>query len=156
VNAILCFDEADALFGKRSEVTDAHDRYANIEVSYLLQKMESHEGLTILTTNMLESLDEAFLRRLAFVVNFPVPDVDERRQLWHLAWPPETPRAADIDIDHLAQEFRLTGGNIKNVALASAFLAAAEGTAVGMDHVTRALEREYEKMGKTLPAATAE
>jgi len=149
-NAILCFDEADALFGKRSEVSDAHDRYANIEVSYLLQKMESHEGLTILTTNMLESLDEAFLRRLAFVVHFPFPEAAERQHLWRLAWPPETPIDGDIDLAQLADNYRLSGGNITNVALASSYLAAADGSPVRISHVMNAVKREFEKMGTVL------
>ncbi len=149
-NAILCFDEADALFGKRSEVSDAHDRYANIEISYLLQKMESHEGLTILTTNMLESLDDAFLRRLAFVVHFPFPEAGERQQLWTRAWPQETPLDADIDVAQLAEQYRLSGGNITNIALASSFLASADGSPVRMSHVAHAVKREFEKMGTAL------
>jgi hypothetical protein len=148
-NAVLCFDEADALFGKRSEVSDAHDRYANIEISYLLQKLEAYQGLAVLTTNMLENVDEAFIRRLAFKVHFPFPEVAERRAIWERIWPPETPRDDDIDLDALAR-FRLSGGNIKNVALASAYLAAEDRSDVELRHVLHAVRREYEKLGKAL------
>jgi SpoVK/Ycf46/Vps4 family AAA+-type ATPase len=149
-NAVLCFDEADALFGKRSEVSDAHDRYANIEISYLLQKLETYQGLAVLTTNMLENVDEAFIRRLAFKVHFPFPEVAERRAIWERIWPPETPREDDVDLDALAAGYRLSGGNIKNVALASAYVAAAEGSAVAMRHALHAVRRELAKIGRAV------
>ncbi|MEZ4731303.1 MAG: ATP-binding protein [Caldilineaceae bacterium] len=149
-NAILFFDEADALFGKRSEVSDAHDRYANIEISYLLQKMEEFDGVTILATNLRQNLDDAFIRRMAFVVHFPFPDSDSRRQIWEGIWPNEAPLAEDVDLPLLAERFKLSGGNIKNVALAAAFLAASEGSPIKMAHLYGAIRREYQKMGKVL------
>jgi SpoVK/Ycf46/Vps4 family AAA+-type ATPase len=151
-NAILFFDEADALFGKRSEVREAHDRYANVEISYLLQKMESHEGVTILATNLRNNLDEAFLRRLAFVVYFPFPDDGHRRRIWERIWPAQTPIAEDVDLDHLATAFKLSGGNVKNIALAAAFLAATRDAPVAMADVLHAVRREYQKIGRTLSA----
>jgi Winged helix domain, variant/ATPase family associated with various cellular activities (AAA) len=152
-SAILFFDEADALFGRRSEVRDAHDRYANIEIAYLLQKMEEYEGISILATNLKQNLDEAFARRLAFVVELPFPDATSRRRIWEAIWPRETPRAADLDLDFVARQFKLSGGSIKNVALAAAFLAAEEGSPVRDDHVLRAVRRELEKTGRTMTRA---
>ncbi|ABA58345.1 AAA ATPase [Nitrosococcus oceani ATCC 19707] len=151
-NAILFFDEADALFGKRSEVRDSHDRYANVEISYLLQKMETYEGIAILATNLRQNLDEAFVRRLAFTVHFPVPDEASRRRIWAGIWPIETPLAKEVDFDFLAQQFKLNGGNIKNIALAAAFLAAEKKGPVTMAHVLQAVRREYQKLGKPLSA----
>ncbi|NES77318.1 MULTISPECIES: ATP-binding protein [unclassified Okeania] len=147
-NAILLFDEADALFGKRSEVRDSHDRYANIEIGYLLQKMEEYEGISILTTNLRQNLDEAFVRRLAFTVHFPSPDEASRRQIWEGIWTEEIPLSPDIDFDFLARQFKLSGGNIKNIALAAAFLAAEADSAVMMEHLLQGIRREYQKMGK--------
>jgi SpoVK/Ycf46/Vps4 family AAA+-type ATPase len=152
-NAILFFDEADALFGKRSEVRDSHDRYANIEISYLLQKMEEYEGVAILATNLRQNLDESFVRRLAFTISFPFPDEADRRRIWSGIWPAETPLAPDLDLDLLARRFKLSGGNIKNIALAAAFLAAENGDAVRMAHLLQATRREYQKLGKPLGAA---
>ncbi len=151
--AILFFDEADALFGKRSEVRDSHDRYANVEISYLLQKMEEYEGIAILATNLRANLDEAFLRRLAFVVHFPFPDEASRRRIWDGIWPAALPRAADLDTAALARDFKLSGGHIRNVALAAAFLAAEEESQVTHDHVLHAIRREYQKLGKRLSGA---
>ena len=152
-NAVLLFDEADALFGKRSEVRDSHDRYANLEIAYLLQKMEQYEGVAILATNLRQNLDEAFVRRLAFIVHFPFPDEVSRRRIWDGIWPAETPLAADVDLDLLANQFKLSGGNIKNIALGAAFLAATDGGAVSMTHLLHATRREYQKMGKALTEA---
>jgi winged helix domain-containing protein/ATPase family protein associated with various cellular activities (AAA) len=152
-NAILFFDEADALFGKRSEVRDSHDRYANIEVSYLLQKMEEYDGIAILASNMRHHMDESFLRRLAFVVLFPFPDEADRTRIWERIWPRETPLAEDLNLAYHANRFKLSGGNIKNVALAAAFLAASDGGVVTMTHLFRATEREYQKMGKAMSEA---
>jgi ATP-dependent 26S proteasome regulatory subunit len=149
-NAILFFDEADAIFGKRSEVRDSHDRYANIEISYLLQKMEEYDGVTILTTNLRQNLDDAFVRRLGFIIQFPFPDEPDRRQIWTRVWPVKTPLAHDVDLDALASGFKLSGGNIRNIALAGAYLAASEGDPVGMSHLVRTLRREFQKLGKTL------
>ncbi|HEX9671580.1 MAG TPA: AAA family ATPase [Thermoanaerobaculia bacterium] len=152
-NAILLFDEADALFGKRSEVRDSHDRYANVEVSYLLQKMEEYEGIAILASNLRQHLDSAFLRRLGFTVHFPFPDEGSRQLIWASAWPAEAPLGDDVDFAALAREYRLAGGNIKNIVLAAAFLAAAERDRVRQGHLLRATRREYQKMGKTINVA---
>ena len=154
-NAILFFDEADALFGKRSEVQDAHDRYANIEVAYLLQRMEQYDGIAILATNLRQHLDDAFTRRLAFVVDFPFPGDAERRQIWELALA-GAPLAAGADLDRLARGFRLSGGSIRNAALQAAFLAAGDGTPIGMPHLQDAVRRELRKMGKVAPDTAAE
>jgi ATPase family associated with various cellular activities (AAA) len=151
--AVLLFDEADALFGKRGEVKDSHDRYANIEVSYLLQRMETYRGLAILTTNLKESLDPAFLRRLRFVVLFPFPDAAQRAAIWRRAFPPQTPTAG-LSAERLAR-LAITGGNIRNIALNAAFLAADAGEPVGMAHVLRAARSEYAKLDKVLTEAEA-
>ncbi|NIV72278.1 MAG: AAA family ATPase, partial [Calditrichae bacterium] len=147
-NAILFFDEADALFGKRSEVKDAHDRYANIEIAYLLQRMEEYEGITILATNLRQNIDEAFTRRIRFIIEFPFPEKEYRERIWEGIWPKNTPVDADIDLDFMAQQFELTGGNIRNIALTSAFYAANNGRAVNMKHLILATKREFQKMGK--------
>ena len=147
-SAILFFDEADALFGKRSEVKDAHDRYANIEVGYLLQKMEEYEGIAILATNLRQHLDEAFARRMQFIVEFPFPDEDSRRRIWQVTFPVETPLAVEVDFNLLAREIKLAGGNIKNIGLAAAFYAAGNGGMVGISHLAQAVRRELQKMGR--------
>jgi SpoVK/Ycf46/Vps4 family AAA+-type ATPase len=149
-SAILFFDEADALFGKRSEVRDSHDRYANIEISYLLQKMEAYEGVTILATNLRGNLDEAFTRRLAFTIHFPFPDEESRLRIWNGVWPAETPLEPGLDLAAMAAAFKLSGGNIRNVALSAAYLAAEEEKQVGLGHLLHALRREYGKMGKLI------
>jgi AAA+ superfamily predicted ATPase len=148
-DAILFFDEADALFGKRSEVRDSHDRYANMEIAYLLQRMEQYDGLAILATNLRSHLDEAFTRRLQAIVEFPFPDVAERRRIWRACLPRQTPLSPDVDLDAMAQ-YRLAGGNIKNVLLGAAFLAAARGLPMGRDHLLEATRREHQKMGKVV------
>lgn len=145
---VLLFDEADALFGKRSEVRDAHDRYANIEVAYLLQRLETYSGVAILTSNLSGNLDEAFLRRLDAVVEFPFPQEAERCEIWRRSLPEEAPRTDDVDPAELARSFKLTGGHIRNSALAAAFLAADEGAPIGRRHLLHAIRREYEKVGK--------
>lgn len=147
-SAILFFDEADALFGKRSEVRDSHDRYANIEISYLLQKMETYDGVAILASNLRQNLDESFVRRLAFTIHFPFPDEPHRRRIWAGIWPEQAPLDPEVDLDFLASGFKLSGGNIRNVALAAAFLAAEAGSAIRMSHLMVAVEREYQKMSK--------
>jgi AAA+ superfamily predicted ATPase len=149
-NAILFFDEADALFGKRSEVRDAHDRYANIEVGYLLQKMEEYEGVVILATNLRKNMDDAFVRRMHCTVEFPFPSERDRRRIWEAIWPDESPRSHDLDLAFMAHRFELSGGNIRNIALAAAFLAAADGGDITMAHLIQATWREYQKMGKVL------
>jgi SpoVK/Ycf46/Vps4 family AAA+-type ATPase len=148
---ILLFDEADALFGKRSEVKDSHDRYANIEVSYLLQRMESYRGLAILTTNMRSALDVAFLRRIRFIVQFPFPDAVQRAEIWRKVFPPDTP-THELDVDRLAQ-LSVAGGSIRNVALNAAFLAADSNEPVRMSHVLSAARSEYAKLEKPLTDA---
>ena len=149
--AILFFDEADALFGKRSEVKDSHDRYANIEINYLLQRMEAYRGLAILATNMKSALDQAFLRRLRFVVDFQFPGADERRAIWERILPDETP-VEELDTERLAG-FVLTGGSIHNIALSAAFLAAQAGTSVTMPLVLHAARAEFRKLEKPVNEA---
>ena len=149
-NAILFFDEADALFGKRSEVRDAHDRYANIEVAYLLQKMEEYDGVVILATNLRRNMDDAFVRRMHFAVEFPFPNEQDRQRIWQSIWPAETPLQPNLDLAFMAQRFEIAGGNIRNIALAAAFFAAADGQYVNMAHLIRAIKREYQKMGKVV------
>ena len=150
-NAILFFDEADAIFGKRSEVKDSHDRHANIEVSYLLQRMEAFDGVVILATNLRSNIDEAFTRRLHFAIQFPFPEVPDRERIWRVTFPKETPLADDIDFHLLAKRFRLAGGSIRNIVLASAFLAAESGAkAVTMAHILHAARREHQKIGRLI------
>jgi SpoVK/Ycf46/Vps4 family AAA+-type ATPase len=148
-NAILFFDEADALFGKRSEVKDAHDRYANIETGYLLQKMEEYEGVVILATNLSKNIDDAFIRRMQFIVEFPFPDKTLRKQIWAGIFPEEAPLSKDINFDFLSEKLKLAGGNIKNIAVASAFYAADRSSRIEMSYIMHAAKREYQKMGKT-------
>ncbi|SIT58631.1 putative ATPase, AAA family [Mesorhizobium prunaredense] len=147
-NAVVFFDEADVLFSKRTEVKDAHDRYANLSVAYLLQRIEAYEGLVVLATNLAGNMDDAFSRRLRHIVHFPLPDVRMRRQLWARAFPEQTPLASDLDLDALATRFELTGGSIRNVALASAYLAAAEDLPVCQRHALQAVAVELEKLGR--------
>jgi AAA+ superfamily predicted ATPase len=149
--AILFFDEADALFGKRSEVKDSHDRYANVEISYLLQRMESYRGLAVLATNRKGDLDPAFLRRIRFVVNFPFPDAALRAEIWRRVFPPSTP-TEDLDELRLAR-LDIAGGNIRNIALNAAFRAAATGEPVRMMHLLHAARAEYAKLEKPLTVA---
>ena len=148
-NAILFFDEADALFGKRSEVRDSHDRYANIEISYLLQKMEEYQGVSILATNLRQNLDDAFVRRLQSIVEFPFPDEEYRQRIWEGVFPKEAPLANDIRFDLLAREVRLAGGSIKNMALTAAFYAAADRGVVRTSHLVQAARREHQKLARS-------
>jgi SpoVK/Ycf46/Vps4 family AAA+-type ATPase len=148
---LLLFDEADALFGKRSEVRDSHDRYANIEVGYLLQRMEAYEGLAILTTNLKSSLDKAFQRRLRFTVNFPFPDVTQREAMWNRVFPSATPTRG-LDARRLAQ-LNVTGGNIRNIALNAGFLAASSTRTVDMGHMLQAARLEANKIERPLSDA---
>ncbi|MFF3911944.1 AAA family ATPase [Streptomyces sp. NPDC001852] len=146
--ALLLFDEADSLFGKRSEVKDSHDRYANLEVSYLLMRMEAYRGLAVLTTNMKKALDNAFMRRIRFVVDFPFPSVPERAEIWRRVIPDRTPTEG-LDPERLAQ-LTVAGGSIRNIALAGAFLAAEEGSPVRMRHMLAAARTEYLKLERSL------
>ena len=152
--AMLLFDEADALFGRRAEVHDARDRYANVEIAYLLQRLDAHEGVTILATNLPHHLDQAFARRLHHRVEFPMPDAALRARLWRAVLPPQVPLAADLDLDVLAERFELSGGAIRNAALTAAYLAASDGVALSQAHAARAVARELEKLGR--PATRAE
>ncbi len=148
-DGILFFDEAEALFGKRSEVRDSHDRYANIEVAYLLQKMEQYQGIGVLATNLRSNMDDAFTRRLQFIVEFPFPEEADRAAIWRVHFPAVAPREEGIDFAALAR-LRLAGGNIKNIVLSAAFLAAAQGARIGMQHLLAAARREYQKLGRPL------
>jgi hypothetical protein len=146
--SILLFDEADALFGKRGEVKDSHDRYANIEVSYLLQRMESYRGLSILTTNRKEALDSAFLRRIRFAIEFPFPGIEQRAEIWQRVFPIQTPTES-LRIDRLAR-LSAAGGNIQNIAMSAAFLAADAGEPVRMAHLLSAARSEFTKIERPL------
>jgi SpoVK/Ycf46/Vps4 family AAA+-type ATPase len=158
-DAVLFFDEADAIFGKRTEVQDAHDRYSNLETAYLLQRAERHEGLVLLATNLAANIDPAFTRRLAHVVHFTPPDLERRRAIWWRIWPDRLPLAGDVDLDLLASRFPLTGGSIKNTAVGAAYLAASDPDPalrkVTMAHVLTALAHEYRKLGKAPDAVTS-
>lgn len=145
--AVLVFDEADVLFGKRTEIRDAHDRYANLEVGYLLQRMEAYEGLVILTTNSRASMDNAFLRRLRFVVEFPVPSAAAREEIWQRVFPSDVPLARDVSLGYLANRLELTGGNIQQIAIMAAYAAAADGGEIEMRHVIAAARDELNKLG---------
>ncbi len=145
----MFFDEADALFGKRSEVKDAHDRYANIETGYLLQKMEEFDGVVILATNLGKNIDDAFLRRMQIVIEFPFPDELQRKLIWGGIFPKESPLSKDIDYEFLSGKIKLAGGNIKNIALSAAFYAAENSGEISMHHIMHAVRREYQKMGKS-------
>jgi SpoVK/Ycf46/Vps4 family AAA+-type ATPase len=148
INGVLFFDEADALFGKRSAVSDGHDRYANIEVAYLLQRMEQFQGISVLATNLTANLDDAFARRIDVRVVFPQPEAPERKRLWARHLPPSLPMSDDVDLDFLAGAFRLAGGDIRNATLGAAYEAAGQGEPVAMAHLVRATAREYRKLGR--------
>lgn len=146
---ILFFDEADVLFSKRTEVKDANDKYNNMEAAFMLQKIEEYEGITILATNYLQNFDEAFKRRMKFIIDFPFPDRCYRKEIWKTAFPIAMP-VEEIDMDYLANTFELSGSNIKNVVLYSAFLAAGAKEAVGMKHIILGIKNEFSKSGKIL------
>jgi SpoVK/Ycf46/Vps4 family AAA+-type ATPase len=148
VNGVLLFDEADAVFGKRSEVRDAHDRYANVESAYLLQRMETFDGLAILATNLRANIDEAFTRRLDVIVDFPLPDAQHRLALWRRCLDGALPSAADLDLEFCAKSFELAGGSIRSAAITAAYLAADSGGTVTMAHLATAVQREYRKLGR--------
>ncbi|WP_186117274.1 AAA family ATPase [Burkholderia gladioli] len=148
MNVVLFFDEAEGLFAKRTDTRDAHDRYANLQTGYLLQRIETYQGIVILSTNLLQNIDKAFLRRFRFIVEYPFPSEAQRLALWRNAFPAATPLGDDLDFALLAERAPLSGGNINNIAIGAAFLAAAEGTVVGWRHLLQATEREYRKLGK--------
>jgi hypothetical protein len=147
-DVVLLFDEAEALFGKRSEVQDARDRYANLEISFLLQRMERYDGVAILATNLLAHFDEAFVRRLSFCVHFPFPDTVLRAAIWRSVWPDRVPLAGDVSLDELAARHPLSGGHIRNIAVAATHLARDRGGTVDLECIQRAVDREYEKLGQ--------
>jgi hypothetical protein len=151
--AVLFFDEADALFGRRTEVSDAHDRYANLETAYLLTRLERFEGLAVLSTNLRQNVDPAFIRRLEFVIELEEPARPEREALWRCHLPSEAPVADDVDVTELAARYPLVGGLIRNAAVAAGFLAAADGGVIRRSHLDRSLRREYEKSGRPFPAS---
>ena len=148
-NAILFFDEADSIFGKRSEVNEAKDKYANTEVSYILQRMEEYDGIVILATNYKKNIDEAFMRRIRYLVEFTLPSEDIRRQIWESSFAPEVP-LEDVNFEYLARQFELAGGNIKNIVLNAVFKAASEGQPVGMLHILESIRTENLKMGRKM------
>jgi hypothetical protein len=148
VNAVLFFDEADAIFGKRSDVKDAHDRYANIESAYLLQRLETFDGLAVLASNLRANIDDAFTRRLDAIIDFPAPTPELRRALWDRCLAPPLPLADDLDLDFLAESFEMAGGNIRSASTTAAYLAAAAGAPVSMEQVISAVEQEYRKLGR--------
>ena len=147
-NAILFFDEADAIFGKRSEVKDAHDRYANVEVAYLLQRIEDHRGVVILASNLSQNIDEAFSRRMHYVIEFPLPDEEHREKLWRGMFPTTAPLGEDVDFPFLSSQFAIPGGDIRNASLEAAFLAAQDGKVIRMQHLVQAMARQMLKQGK--------
>lgn len=149
-SSILFFDEADALFGKRSEIKDSHDKYANVETAYLLQKIEQYDGIVILATNYMQNFDEAYKRRLKFMIHFPFPEKEQRKALWKSVYPKAVPMSKEIDFDFLAEHFELSGSNIKNIAVNSAFLAVSKKASVMMEDIIFALQIELEKYGKKL------
>jgi hypothetical protein len=153
VNGVLLFDEADALFGKRSEVKDARDRYANVEVAYLLQRMERFDGIAILTTNLRANVDDAFTRRLDAIVDFPLPEEPDRLALWERNLPARVPREPELDLAFLARQFKIAGGNIRNICVAAAYFAAAADHPISMADLIRGTEREYRKLGRLLVEA---
>ena len=153
--AVLLFDEADALFGKRTEVSDAHDRYANLETAYLLSRLERFEGLAMLSTNLKQNIDPAFLRRLEFVIEFDEPAAAEREALWRCHLPPAAPLAEDVNLRELAVLYPIVGGLIRNASVAAGFLAAAAGTPITRSHLIGAIRREYEKSSKAFPGVPA-
>ena len=147
-SSIIFFDEADALFGKRTEVKDSHDRHANIETNYLLQKMEEYEGIVILATNFSQNIDEAFARRMHFRLSFPFPDADLRFRIWKNIFPEALPLSGDLNFKDLSELFQIAGGNIRNVALGAAFHAAASGQKLSMEHIICSMGREYQKLDR--------
>lgn len=147
-DAILFFDEADAIFGKRTEVKDAHDRHANIETGYLLQRIEEYDGLIILASNLKQNMDKAFLRRFQFIIHFDLPGENERKELWHKMFPTKVPVAPDVDFNFLSKGIKMSGAHIKNMAISAAFLAAHENSSIQMKHIIRSIRKEYAKVGK--------
>jgi SpoVK/Ycf46/Vps4 family AAA+-type ATPase len=155
VNAVLLFDEADALFGKRTNIGDAHDRYANLEISFLLHRMESFNGLAFLSTNLRANLDDALVRRLDISIDFPMPDEHERQLLWQRCLGGDVPRASDLDLMACARTFELSGSSIRSVAIGAAYRAAAGARCVTMDDLLVSARQEYDKLGRMMPSLEA-
>jgi SpoVK/Ycf46/Vps4 family AAA+-type ATPase len=153
--AVLLFDEADALFGKRTEVSDAHDRYANLETAYLLSRLERFEGLAVLSTNLRDNIDAAFTRRLEFVVEFDEPTERDREALWRTHLPVNAPLDEDVHLGELASLYPIVGGHIRNASVAAGFLASAANAPITRADLVRAVQREYEKAGRAFPGAPA-
>ena len=142
-------DEADALFSKRTDISDSKDKYANVETAYLLQRMEAHNGISILASNAVQNFDNAFKRRISFMVNIALPNVETRKQIWKSVFPDTAP-LKNVNLDSFAERFELSGSSIKNVAVAAAFLAAADGSSITRYHLTQAVRDEYNKTGRVL------
>ncbi|MBS6397845.1 MAG: ATP-binding protein [Clostridiales bacterium] len=155
-DCILLFDEADAIFTKRSDVSDAQDRYSNAETAYLLQRIEQYAGVSILATNLLQNFDDAFRRRISYMVHFPMPDAGLRREMWESIFPARTPVSPEVDPLMLAQAFELSGASIKNAALHGALMAGAEGSQVRMAHILSGIRNEYGKQGKSFSPSQKE
>ncbi|MBQ9437819.1 MAG: ATP-binding protein, partial [Lachnospiraceae bacterium] len=149
-NVILFFDEADALFSKRTEVGDSNDKYANAETAYLLQKIEEYRGISILATNFYNNFDQAFVRRITYAVHLESPNEEERLALWLNILPPETPREKNIDFKFFADQFELSGSNIKAILYSASFMAGAEGVSLGPKHIVKAMKFEFEKLGRMI------
>jgi SpoVK/Ycf46/Vps4 family AAA+-type ATPase len=147
-HAVILFDEADSLFSKRTDVKSSNDRYANLEVNYLLQRIDSFDGIAVLTTNFGSAIDPAFRRRVSFRLSFPFPDEEAREQLWRVHLPARLPIAGELDLGALARRFQLAGGYIRNACLRAAFLAAQEETTLAQRHLERAVQLEYQQVGK--------
>ena len=152
-NAVLLFDETDALFGKRSEIKDSHDKYANVETSYLLQKMDEFGGIIIMTTNFKQNIDDAFMRRITYIIHFPQPDAELRLGLWKNAFPKEAPVDKNVDFCFLAERFEMTGAMIKGAAISAAFSAAARKDSISMSDVVHAVKKQFAKFGKNISPA---
>lgn len=150
-NQVLFFDEADSLFGRRTEVSDARDRYANLEVSYLLQRLEIFGGLVVLATNLVSNIDPAFMRRIDVAIDYVLPESDERRRLWEISFPSGAPLGNDVDLDDLAMRYKIAGGSIRKASLYAAFLAAEDDAPISSELISIALEREYKKLGRLRP-----
>lgn len=149
-NSVLFFDETDAIFGKRSEIKDSHDKYANVETSFLLQRLEMFDGVVLMSTNLLQNIDEAFMRRISYIIHFPFPDSEQRLILWKNMFPSEMPLEAEIDFDYLANQFEMSGAAIKNTVMSAAFLAATDDAAINMSHLLRAVKKQLSKQGKIM------
>jgi SpoVK/Ycf46/Vps4 family AAA+-type ATPase len=153
MNVVLFLDECESLFSKRTETKDSHDRFANMQVGFLLQRIESYSGLVILATNLMGNMDKAFMRRFRFIIEFPAPTSEERLRLWRQIFPEKVRLHADVDFELLAEKASISGGYIRNAAISAAFLAAQDGGTVKMAHLVRSVAREYQKLGRLFSEA---